>query len=80
VLEDGGIKLDSIASDSLGVSGRAMITALIAGERDPAVLADLARGLLRKKIPDLTMALAGRFGGITHCWPTSTWTTSITST
>ncbi|KAA0015717.1 IS110 family transposase [Antrihabitans cavernicola] len=61
VLEDGGIKLDSVASDSLGVSGRAMITALIAGERDPAVLADLARGLLRKKIPDLTMALAGRF-------------------
>jgi transposase len=39
-----------------------MIAALIAGERDPAVLADLARGLLRKKIPDLTMALAGRFG------------------
>jgi transposase len=53
VLEDGGIKLDSVASDSLGVSGRAMITALIAGERDPAVLADLARGLMRKKIPDL---------------------------
>ena len=61
VLEDGGIKLDSVASDSLGVSGRAMITALIAGERDPAVLADLARGVMRKKIPDLTMALAGRF-------------------
>jgi len=61
VLEDGGIKLDSVASDSLGVSGRAMITALIAGERDPAVLADLARGLMRKKIPDLTLALAGRF-------------------
>ena len=61
VLEDGGIKLDSVASDSLGVSGRAMITALISGERDPAVLADLARGLMRKKIPDLTRALAGRF-------------------
>ncbi|MBQ0903594.1 IS110 family transposase [Micromonospora sp. U21] len=61
VLEDGGIKLDSVASDATGVSGRAMIEALIAGERDPAVLADLARGVLRKKIPDLTLALAGRF-------------------
>lgn len=62
VLEDGGIKLDSVASDALGVSGRAMIEALIAGERDPGILADLAKGVLRKKIPDLTMALAGRFG------------------
>jgi transposase len=62
VLEDGGIKLDSVASDALGVSGRAMIEALAAGQRDPAVLADLAKGVLRKKIPDLTMALAGRFG------------------
>jgi transposase len=61
VLEDGGIKLGSVASDAIGVSGRAMIEALIAGERDPAVLADLAKGLLRKKIPDLTLALAGRF-------------------
>jgi transposase len=61
VLEDGGIKLDSVASDAIGVSGRTMIEALIAGERDPAVLADLAKGLLRKKIPDLTRALAGRF-------------------
>ncbi|MFE9695052.1 IS110 family transposase [Micromonospora sp. NPDC005806] len=61
VLEDGGIKLDSVASDATGVSGRAMIEALIAGERDPAVLADLAREVLRKKIPDLTLALAGRF-------------------
>jgi transposase len=61
VLEDGGIKLDSVASDAIGVSGRAMIEALIAGQRDPAVLADLAKGVLRKKIPDLTLALAGRF-------------------
>jgi transposase len=61
VLEDGGIKLDSVASDATGVSGRAMIEALIAGQRDPAVLADLAKGVLRKKIPDLTLALAGRF-------------------
>jgi transposase len=62
VLEDGGIKLDSVASDSLGASGRAMIEALVEGQRDPAVLADLAKGVLRKKIPDLTMALVGRFG------------------
>jgi transposase len=61
-LEDGGIKLDSVASDALGVSGRSMIEALIEGQRDPAVLADLARGTLRRKIPDLTVALAGRFG------------------
>jgi transposase len=61
VLEDGGIKLDSVASDVLGVSGRAMIEALIVGERDSAVLAALAKGTLRRKIPDLTMALAGRF-------------------
>ncbi|MGH3788755.1 MAG: hypothetical protein ACRDRG_19900 [Pseudonocardiaceae bacterium] len=38
-----------------------MIEALIAGERDPAVLADLARGVMRKKIPQLTIACAGRF-------------------
>lgn len=60
-LEDGGIKLDSVASDVLGVSARLMITALIDGERDPAVLADLAKRRLRRKIPDLTLALAGRF-------------------
>jgi transposase len=61
VLEDVGIKLDSVASDVLGVSSRAMIRALIDGERDPAVLADLAQRTLRRKIPDLTLALAGRF-------------------
>ena len=61
-LEDAGIKLDSVASDVIGVSGRAMLRALIAGERDPEVLAELARGKLRKKIPDLQRALQGRFG------------------
>lgn len=61
VLEDAGIKLDSVASDVLGVSGRAMIGALIAGERDPAVLADLAKGRLRNKAPMLHEALRGRF-------------------
>jgi transposase len=60
-LEDAGIKLDSVASDVLGVSGRTMLTALIAGERDPKVLAELAKGRLRKKIPELRQALRGRF-------------------
>lgn len=60
-LEDAGIKLDSVASDVLGVSGRAMLAALVAGERDPDVLAELAKGRLRKKIPELRQALRGRF-------------------
>jgi transposase len=62
VLEDGGIKLDSVASGITTLSARDMIEALIAGERDPKVLAELARGVMRTKIPDLTMACAGRFG------------------
>jgi transposase len=61
-LEDAGIKLDSVASDVLGVSGRAMLRALVAGERDPEALAELARGALRKKLPLLRRALRGRFG------------------
>ena len=60
-LEDAGIKLDSVASDVLGVSCREMIAALCAGERNPDVLAELAKGRLRKKIPDLRQALHGRF-------------------
>jgi transposase len=60
-LEDAGIKLDSVASDVLGVSGRAMLAALVAGERDPEVLAELAKGILRRKIPALRQALRGRF-------------------
>src|SRR4029450_10665819 len=61
-LEDAGIKLDSVASDVLGVSGRALLKALVAGERDPKTLAELARGKLRKKLPQLRQALRGRFG------------------
>src|SRR3954454_23680139 len=53
VLEDAGIKLDSVASDVMGKSARAMLEALIAGERDPAVLADFAQTRMRVKIPDL---------------------------
>jgi transposase len=61
VLEQGGIKLDSVASDAFGVSGRRMIEALAAGERNPVVLAEMALGRLRVKIDDLRLALAGRF-------------------
>jgi transposase len=61
VLEDAGIKLASVATDVLGVSGRAMLEALVAGTTDPEVLADLARGALRKKLPALRQALQGRF-------------------
>jgi transposase len=60
-LEDAGIKLDSVAADVLGVSGRAMLAALVGGERDPQVLAELARGRLRSKLPQLRQALRGRF-------------------
>ncbi|SCL24925.1 IS110 family transposase [Micromonospora inyonensis] len=61
VLEDAGIKLSTVASHTLGISGRAMIDALIAGERDPQVLAALARARMRAKIPALRDALVGRF-------------------
>lgn len=61
LLEDAGIKLSAVASDIVGVSGRAMLEALISGDRDPARMADLARRRMRSKIPELTEALAGRF-------------------
>lgn len=62
IMQDTGIKLDSVASDLLGVSGRAMLDALVAGTTDPHALADLARGRLRGKLPALREALEGRFG------------------
>jgi len=62
VLQDAGIKLTSVASKVLTQSGREMIEALIAGERDPEALAGLAKGKLRPKIPQLTAALRGHFG------------------
>lgn len=61
VLEDSGVKIDSVASSITTLSARAMVEALVAGERDPRVLAELALGRMRKKIPDLAMALQGRF-------------------
>ncbi|WP_454083791.1 IS110 family transposase [Georgenia sp. Marseille-Q6866] len=61
VLEDAQIKVSVVVSDLFGVSGRAMMAALIDGQRDPAVLADLARGSMRKKTAQLQDALTGRF-------------------
>jgi transposase len=61
-LEGGNLKLGDVASDVLGQSGRAMLAALVAGTTDPAALADLARGRLRAKLPQLERALAGRSG------------------
>lgn len=58
-LEDANIKLGVVASDILGVSGRAMLRALIAGQQTPSQMADLARRRLRAKIPDLRLALQG---------------------
>ncbi len=61
LLEDASIKLSVVASNITGTSARDMLGALVAGERDPAVMADLARSTVRRKIPDLREALTGRF-------------------
>ena len=61
VLEDTNIKLSSVVSDLFGVSARKMLQALIDGDHDPAQLAALAVGTLRKKIPQLELALRGHF-------------------
>jgi transposase len=60
-LEDAGVKLATVATDVIGVSGRDMMRALIAGRADPEALAELARGKLRAKLPALRKALTGRF-------------------
>src|SRR5664280_2673354 len=61
-LEDAGIKISAVATDILGVSGRAMLTALIDGQDDAQVMAEMARGRMRPKIPALVQALTGSFG------------------
>jgi transposase len=63
VLEDAGVKLSSVASNVLGVSGRLMLEALCQGTDDPEVLAELARGRLRAKLPALRRAMENRFRG-----------------
>ncbi len=67
-LEDTGIKLDCVATDILGKSGRAMLDALVSGTTDPEILAELARGRLRAKIPALKEALEGRFDHLHAVW------------
>jgi len=66
VLQDAGIKLSSVASKTLGVSVRLMLDAMIQGTHDPEVLAELAKGRLRAKLPALREALAGRFRSQHH--------------
>jgi transposase len=61
LLEDAQIKLSSVVSDIFGVSGRLMLTAMVNGERDPRVLAEMAKGTMRRKIPVLVEALTGHF-------------------
>jgi transposase len=62
LFKEAGIKLTSVASKVLTQSGRAMIEAMIAGQRDPRALAGLAKGKLRPKVPQLAAALDGHFG------------------
>jgi transposase len=66
VLQDAGIKLSSVASETLGVSVRRMLDAFVAGTHDPEVLAELAKGRLRRKLPALREALTGRFRSEHH--------------
>jgi len=61
VLEDTNVKLASVVSDPFGVSGRKMMEALIRGEQDPKALSQMAKGVLRRKIPQLEAALEGSF-------------------
>jgi len=61
LLQTANIKLSSVASDVMGLSGRRMLEALLEGKTDPEALADLAKGKLRKKLPELKKALQGRF-------------------
>jgi len=60
-LEAANIKLSSVATDVMGASGRAMLEALLSGSTDPQILSELAKGRLRKKLPELKKALEGRF-------------------
>jgi hypothetical protein len=63
LLEDAQIKLSVVVSDIFGVSGRQMLAAIIGGQRDPKVLAQLARGVMRRKVTVLQEAFTGYFTG-----------------
>ena len=68
--DDAQIKLSVVASDIFGVSGREMMAALIAGDRNPQVLAEMARTAMRMKIPQLEEAFVGTSPNTTaFCWP-----------
>lgn len=60
-MQDAGVKLNSVASTTLSASSRLMLDALVAGQRDPAVLAEFAKGRMRAKIPGLREALDAHF-------------------
>src|SRR5215218_645168 len=79
-LEDAGIKLDCVAADVMGKSGRDMLDALVAGTTDPGVLAELARRQMRKKIPQLREALEGHSTSTTRCGSGRSSRTSTSST
>lgn len=88
LLEDACVKLSLVASDIDGVSGRAMMDAIVAGERDPRRLAELARSRMRTKIPQLEQAFAASSPGPSTsttascsppCWPVSTPPPTVTS-
>ena len=69
MLEDASIKLSAVASSLTTVSARAMLAAMIDGERDARVLAEMAKGRMRRKIPDLAQALTGTSTSTTPSWP-----------
>lgn len=76
LLEDAGIKLSVVASDVFGVSGRAMLAVLIAGERDAQILAQLAWSRMRTRLSELREAFTGRFTAhrgflLARCLPVS---------
>jgi len=68
-MEDAGIKLDSVASDSMGVSGRLMLKALVAGERNPEVLAEMAKGResFARRSPNCARRCGAGSGTTTRC-------------
>src|SRR3712207_6051531 len=69
MLEDASIKLSAVASSRTTVSAQAMLSALIAGERDPRAMAGLAKGRMRVKRPQLTEAMIGTSTPVTRRWP-----------
>jgi transposase len=77
-LEDAGIKLDSVAADVLGVSGRAMLAALVAGERDPRSWPSWPRASCARSFPSCAKPCGAASGSIMRCWsgwPLTTWST-----